>query len=148
MDFRDLREYLEALEEAGELKVIEGVDWDLEIGAIAELVGEKKGPTLLFDKIRGYPQGYRVVANLFSNPKQYCLPFGLSADIPELEAIHWWKEKLKNFTPIKPREVNTGPVMENVQAGKDVDMLRFPTPRWHELDGGEIHRHGLYGDNS
>lgn len=136
MAFRDLREYLKALEGIGELKVIEGADWDMEIGAIAEIVGENKGPTLLFDKIKGYPQGYRVATNLFCNPRQYCLPYGLSADVSELEAIHWWKEKLKNFTPIKPIEVNTGPVMENIQTGEKIDMLKFPTPKWHELDGG------------
>ena len=37
---------------------------------------------------------------------------------------------------IKPRVVNTGPLIENAATGADVDMLRFPTPTWHEHDGG------------
>lgn len=29
-----------------------------------------------------------------------------------------------------------GPVLENVQQGQDIDLWQFPTPRWHEQDGG------------
>ena len=32
--------------------------------------------------------------------------------------------------------VRDGPVLENIQRGKDVNILSFPTPRWFELDGG------------
>jgi 4-hydroxy-3-polyprenylbenzoate decarboxylase len=34
------------------------------------------------------------------------------------------------------RYVNDGPVMENVLEGDKIDMFAFPTPKWHELDGG------------
>ena len=37
---------------------------------------------------------------------------------------------------IPPRIVRDGPVLENIQRGKDVNILKFPTPRWFELDGG------------
>ena len=29
-----------------------------------------------------------------------------------------------------------GPILENVVAGRDVDLTRFPAPLWHEHDGG------------
>ena len=36
----------------------------------------------------------------------------------------------------QPREVNGGPLLENVFEGKDIDIQKIPTPIWHEHDGG------------
>jgi len=61
--YRGLREWLDIVESLGELKKIDGVDWNLEMGTLAELIArESKGsvPAVLFDKIKGYPAGYRV----------------------------------------------------------------------------------------
>ena len=52
------RQWLELVESMGELKRIDGADWDLEIGTMAELIyRERTGtiPALLFDQIKGYP---------------------------------------------------------------------------------------------
>ena len=70
MPFRDLREYLAAADELGDLKTVENADWNLEIGCITELSAEKHGPILLFDKIQGYPQGFRVVTNFLASPQR------------------------------------------------------------------------------
>ena len=40
------------------------------------------------------------------------------------------------YTPIPPRELNTGPVFENVDEGDAVNILKFPAPHWHQGDGG------------
>jgi UbiD family decarboxylase len=32
--------------------------------------------------------------------------------------------------------VNQGPVLENQLFGDDIDLLKFPAPKWHEHDGG------------
>ena len=48
----------------GELKRINGADWNLEIGTMAELIyRERFGtiPALLFDRIKGYPEGFRIL---------------------------------------------------------------------------------------
>jgi 4-hydroxy-3-polyprenylbenzoate decarboxylase len=37
---------------------------------------------------------------------------------------------------LAPRVVKDGPVMENVLRGDEVDVLKFPAPQWHPLDGG------------
>lgn len=37
MAYRDLREWITQVNELGELKTVEGADWDLEIGAIIEM---------------------------------------------------------------------------------------------------------------
>jgi UbiD family decarboxylase len=58
MGFMDLRQWIALLEKEGELRRITAeVDWDREIGAIARRVLEKKGPALLFERIKGYRSG-------------------------------------------------------------------------------------------
>ena len=39
---RDLREFLERAESVGELSHVKGANWDLEMGALAEIVNHKK----------------------------------------------------------------------------------------------------------
>ena len=61
MGYRDLREWVQQVDEMGELLRIDGADWNLEIGALAEVAG--RGPTsqaILFDQIKDYPAGYRA----------------------------------------------------------------------------------------
>src|SRR5204862_178190 len=58
MAFMDLREWIAVLEKDGELRRIRAaVDWDREIGAVSRRVLEKKGPALLFERIKGYETG-------------------------------------------------------------------------------------------
>ncbi|MBI4333559.1 MAG: UbiD family decarboxylase [Chloroflexi bacterium] len=132
----DLRKFLEQLDSLKELEMLEGADWNLEIGAITELSDEKNGPALLFDKIKGYPAGHRVVSNLLGTPRRWGVAFGLPSDIGPTEIVLRAKQKLTSLRPVAPVEVSTGPVLENVQEGDDVDMLSFPVPKWHEYDGG------------
>ena len=40
--FRDLREFLTLVEDAGELKTLDGIGWDKEMGAITEMVYREK----------------------------------------------------------------------------------------------------------
>jgi len=132
----DLREYIAQLEDIGQLQVVEGADWDLEIGTITELMAEKGGPALLFDGIKGYPRGYRVVANLLNSPKRLGTALGMSPDLPTMELVGLLKRKFNELKPVPPVEVSQGPVLDNVREGGEVDMLQFPAPRWHEQDGG------------
>ena len=61
MAFKDHRDFFAALEREQELvKVTQEVDWDLEVGAIGRRVYEMEGPCLLFEKIKDYPQGFRI----------------------------------------------------------------------------------------
>jgi 3-polyprenyl-4-hydroxybenzoate decarboxylase len=58
MEYQDLRDWIQIAEEMGELKTLKNCDWNLEIGAITELVHHKEdGPAVLFDEIKGYPKG-------------------------------------------------------------------------------------------
>ena len=54
----DLRAWLGAVERMGELKTVEAADWNVELGAIAELNCRlKPTPALMFDNTRDYPAG-------------------------------------------------------------------------------------------
>lgn len=132
----DLRDYIEKLRPIGELREVRGADWDLEIGAITELAGEREGPVLLFDEIKDYPRGFRVLTNFLNNPKHVNVAFGFQPALSTLELVRSVKEKFARLKPIAPKEVGDGPVLENVEEGGDVDMFKFPSPKWHQRDGG------------
>lgn len=135
--YKDLREYIRSVDENGELRVVHGADWDLEIGAITEVVARSPAPKmLLFDNIRGYPPEFRIATNVVCSPVTTALAFGLDPRSRGLDMVRAWKERLKSYSPIPNRIVDDGPITENVATGGGVDMLKFPTPRWHEHDGG------------
>lgn len=63
--FKDLREALKSVEERGELRRIKvEVNPSLETAEIARRVMYSRGPTLLFENIKGFP-GWRMATNLF-----------------------------------------------------------------------------------
>ena len=57
--------------------------------------------------------------------------YGVSEDLVDLEAVCFWKNKLKEVKLIEPVYVKNGTVQQNVMAGDDVDLTKFPWPRWH-----------------
>src|SRR5438093_13057803 len=63
--YTDLRDWLEIVDSIGELKKVDGVDWNLEMGTLAEpLSRESKSglmPAVLFENITGYPKGFRTL---------------------------------------------------------------------------------------
>ena len=139
MQIDDLRDYIDILAEYQEVQRIGvEVDWNLEMGAITRRVYDLGAPAALFDNIKGFPRGYRVSSNTMSGIRRMALGLGLDPNLPNVDLVKAWKEKLKTFKPLPPNKVKTGPVLENVFSGKDVDLLKFPAPKWHEPDGGRI----------
>jgi 4-hydroxy-3-polyprenylbenzoate decarboxylase len=140
MVFNDLREYIEACKNVGEWKTIEGADWNLEIGALTEAAAEliPQPPMLLFDPVKGYPLGYRVVSLLFAAYKRGAIALDLPPDKNKLELVRLAARKIKSARPIPPREVEVdeAPVMENRMKGEQVDLFHFPSLHFHEHDGG------------
>ncbi len=126
----DLRRCLDLAGEIDDLEVVEGADPELEIGTIYELALEKEDPpVILFDDILGYPKGFRVAVNVRSSRVFYT---GQG-----LERVQTYRKHRRQIPdPIDPVRVNTGPVLENVQEGDDIDTLKFPAPKWHQGDGG------------
>ena len=134
---QDFREFVADVERIGELRTVEGADPYLEIGAITEVAaGSPSCPMLLFDRIKGYPPGYRVLSNLLHTTKRLALAVGLPIELQGVPFLRAWKEKMRGLGTLPPVDVKEGPVMENIMTGKDVDLLRFPSPMWHEMDPG------------
>lgn len=138
--FKDLREFISKADELGECKIIEGADWNLEIGCLSDLqAAVSDSPLLLFDNIKGYKAGYRVATNLFSSPKRLALAAGLPLEARGIELVKAWRNKTKGGGKlIPPVQVETGPVKENIRLGDDVNLYDFPAPKWRELDGGRF----------
>jgi UbiD family decarboxylase len=139
--YSDLREWLDIVKSWGELRHVQGADPHLEVGGIAELNAKRKmAPALLFDQIKGYPPGNRLLTGSLLTPSRVSLTLRLPV-VKTNEALVEllrgkmleWESKQEAF----PRElVATGPIHENVLTGDDVDLLQFPAPFWHEKDGG------------
>jgi 4-hydroxy-3-polyprenylbenzoate decarboxylase len=132
----DQREVVEAFEAAGELRRVNGVDWNLELGAITEMLALRDGPALLFDSIKGYPKGQRVLTNMNNSPRRVALLMGLPASSHPLEVVRTIRTRFSAVKHVDPREVQSAPWQEEVHEGADVDLWELPTPLWHELDGG------------
>jgi 4-hydroxy-3-polyprenylbenzoate decarboxylase len=132
-----LRTWLEQAQALDEIRTIEGADWDLEIGGVTDILTERgKAPAVLFDSIRGFPKGRRVLVNSLGSTKRLGLCLGMPQDLSSMEFVAEWRRRSKGLQLIPPAYVKEGPVLENVQTATDVDLLAFPAPRWFELDGG------------
>lgn len=144
----DLREWLEKLEGEGALKVLKGFHQDLEIAATSVVMREGnqradgEGSALLFDDIVGYPRGYRVLNNTIPRTRLAALCMGVTETDSRLELDQALRQKLPVWeseatqSKFNPKVVPTGPLMENIDSGKDVDLFKFPIVKWHELDAG------------
>jgi len=96
---------------------------------------ERQGPALFFDNIKGDLQGFRVATNLMHHRVGQKLAFGFPEEINDLDCVADWK-KWNKFQPVPPVEAEDGPVKENILNGDDIDIYKFPTPKWHVHDGG------------
>jgi UbiD family decarboxylase len=137
----DLRAWLAEAERLGELRTVRGADWNLELGAISELnVKKDVPPALLFDEIAGYPKGWRVLTCSTSSPARLSSLLRLPVQKTHkglVEALRGKPAEWQRRAPEYDFVVSSrGPCMENIQKDREVDVLKFPSPLWHELDGG------------
>jgi hypothetical protein len=77
---QDLREFVARIEASGELLRVPGAHWDLEMGALAEIVCHTRPepPAILFEDVPGYPRGMR----LLSGATRACLHSVFEAGFP------------------------------------------------------------------
>jgi len=137
----DLRAWLETIRKLGELRDVRGADWNLELGAISELNVKKDAPpALLFDEIAGYPRGFRVLTCSTSSPARLSSILRLPVQKTHkglVEALRGkpaeWQKHAAQYDPVV---VTKGPIQENIQKDSKIDVLKFPSPLWHEMDGG------------
>ena len=137
----DLRAWLDTARSLGELKDVKGADAQLELGAISELNVKINGaPALLFDEIKGYAKGFRILTCSTASPARLSSILRMPVERNHHNLVQQlrgrpkgWQTEAPKYDPVR---AETGPVFENIQSGKDVDINIFPSPLWHEKDGG------------
>jgi len=130
ISYKDLREYIDAVDRLGELRIVNGANWDLEVGAITEVAARAARPkVVLFDNITGCPTGFRVVTNAICSPATTSLAFGLDPTLRGMDIIRAWKEKLQSYKPLKPLDVAAGPVTFSWPAARRLYLWWRPEPR-------------------
>ncbi len=140
MPFADLREWLSALEKAGELQQVRTeVDWNLEVGAVVRRICETDGPAVLFEKIKDYPGDFRILGAPMAQSRRHryarlAIALDLPPDSSVKEITEVYLKRRRN--PIPPILVSSAPCQENVLQGVEIDLLRFPVPLIHGGDGG------------
>ena len=134
----DLREWLQKVDEIGELQVVKGATAEEDIGMATELLGRTRpSKATIFDEIPGYKKGFRVLSNGLGSFARIAVTLGLPIDASPHELVKQWQERVRKGIPtIAAEVVKDGPVFENVLRGDQVDCTIFPAPKWHEFDGG------------
>jgi 2,5-furandicarboxylate decarboxylase 1 len=126
MPFADLREYLDKLDEAGEL-----VHIDKEIDPRFELTGiirHLRDKPVLFHRVQG--SAYPVVGNVFGN----YTTIEIALETPRDRLLPEYLERVQRF--VDPVVVPSGPVKEQVRLGSAVDFYELPLPTHNAKDGG------------
>ncbi|HXT54580.1 MAG TPA: UbiD family decarboxylase, partial [Candidatus Eisenbacteria bacterium] len=134
----DLRDWLKDVKRLEQLEQISGADWDLEIGALTEIILERIStpPAVIFDNVPGFDPKRRVLANMLETLERTALTLNLPLDLKTIPLIDALRARLRTMQPIKANVVSSGPVFENIERGEAVDLTKFPVPRWHAGDGG------------
>lgn len=134
MEWKDTRQFMDALARAGDLTVVEReVHWDLELGAMGRLGCEKQAPALWLKRITDYPD-----ATVFMNPLATWRRVAIALGLPPESSIKriYDEYEAREGRLIPPVVVADGPCKEVVKRGAQVDLFDLPAPMLHEGDGG------------
>ena len=135
-EYSDLREFIGCVESIGALRHIDGADPVCEIGGVTEVAaGLPECPALLFDKIKGYPEGFRIFTNATVSPQRAALALGIDPTLRPVEALGEWMRRRTKLVMHKPVTTQNG-AFQHSCSGNDVDLKTFPAPLWHLQDGG------------
>ncbi len=135
---RDLREWLQRIEAAGELMRIDAqVDLDQELAAIAYMAAQREdAPALLFSRFTGQAEGRVLINMLGSSRRRYALALGLDANLSLHELIEETRKIAAQRVPPVRVAPDKAPVNEIVLRGEEIDLTRFPVPKFWPGDGG------------
>jgi 4-hydroxy-3-polyprenylbenzoate decarboxylase len=147
VNFKDLRRFVNFLEEKGELvRVKVPVDPELEITEIADRMIKGSGSALFFEKIKG--SAFPLVINLFGSFKRISWALGvedlkdllnkLSRLIPSVPPSTFSQKvgflfRLKEFSDFQPKKVNSAPVQEVIE---EPNFHSLPILKCWPHDGG------------
>ncbi|EGR4484414.1 3-polyprenyl-4-hydroxybenzoate carboxy-lyase [Vibrio cholerae] len=143
MNFKDLRDFLDYLEQRGELKrITHPIDPHYEMTEISDRTLRAKGPALLFENPLGYD--FPVLTNLFGTPERVAMGMGRQ-QVQELRDVGQWlaylkepepprglKELIKKLPVFKQvlnmpvKRLRRAPCQEIVWQGDEVDLDKIP----------------------
>ncbi|EOG7752625.1 4-hydroxy-3-polyprenylbenzoate decarboxylase [Vibrio cholerae] len=130
MNFKDLRDFLDYLEQRGELKrITHPIDPHYEMTEISDRTLRVKGPALLFENPLGYD--FPVLTNLFGTPERVAMGMGRQ-QVQELRDVGQWLAYLKEPEP--PRGLKE--LIEKLPVFKQV--LNMPVKRLRRAPCQEI----------
>jgi 4-hydroxy-3-polyprenylbenzoate decarboxylase len=143
--YHDLRQWIEEARKLGEIKEVKGLSWQSDIGMVAELaLHDDNAACFIFEDVPGTLKGSRVLTNFFGG-KRKNMTLGFPTDLTKVELSEGFRTQFMSDLKREPMKyVKDGPVMENVMKGDDIDVTKFPTPMWHEPDGGRYIGTGSY----
>ncbi len=138
MPYDDLRQFIAALDRAGQLlRISEEVALEPDLGAAGNAVARfgDRAPALLFDNLRGFPQA-RVVMNVHGSWANHALALGLPPGTAVHEQIGEFGRRWDAF-PVPVEHRADPPFLENTLEGADADIFRvLPVFRLNDGDGG------------
>ena len=109
MNYEGLRDWLAKVDQVGELRKVDEVDWNLEMGAIVDVLYREHPPyppALLFDKIKDHAKGFRALFGHFASPKRIALTPGVDDEFDHvLEFTQMYHEKIKDCVAVSMIEV-------------------------------------------
>ncbi|PPR11987.1 MAG: UbiD-like decarboxylase [Alphaproteobacteria bacterium MarineAlpha11_Bin1] len=136
LEYDDLRDWIASVEAKGDLKIVTGANWHTDIGQVVEVMCHDEGtPSVLFDKVEGCPDGFRILINWFTGTRKN-LTLGFPESFDKLELSRGYSTHTKKMEPIAHELIDNGPVFENILEGEDIDITKFPAPLWNPEDGG------------
>jgi UbiD family decarboxylase len=126
----DFRDYLRALEKAGQLvHVTKEVSPEFEIAAYVRKSSDVDGPAFVFENVKGHP-GWKVAAGLYGTMARLPVAFGCPMD----QVVDRYGAAVRN--PVPPRRVSDGRCQEIVLTGDAADCTKLPIVVHSELDAG------------
>ncbi len=129
MPFTDLRQFLNYLEDQGQLTpVTEEVDPKYEIARRLNRAAKAQGPALLFQHVRG--STVPLVAGLFATRQRVLAALDCTEESFTERLLQGMAQ------PIAPKVVAGGPCQEVVLLGDEVDLTKLPVPTFSPNDGG------------
>jgi len=124
----DVRDIIDYADKIGELAHLDGADWNVEIGVLAEIFAHSnpgRSPAVLFDKIKGYPAGMRIVSGLHNSCRRLAYAFGFPDSEEPTSLVKAYRDRMKgDFRLIPPVEVTAKGTIELRDAvgfGYDLD---------------------------
>jgi len=151
MAYRDLHEFIRALEKAGELKRVKvEVDPVLEITEFADRAVKRGGPALLFERPKG--SEIPVLINAFASMRRMELALEVSSieevagrisHLLEMQAPQGLLDKLKMLPKLAelgrffPKTVSSGPCKEVIQR-EGFSLYEFPILKCWPKDAGRF----------